>query len=111
MDMKDETRKNIAENYYPFPCDKCGLCCRFVNYVDEMKGYDKGDGTCRFLQLDNTCQIYSHRPDVCNGKYIYEKFYRHMSVIDFHRMISRYCQEIKEGKFVERLSENVSKNG
>lgn len=88
------------ESYRPYPCTKCGLCCRFVNYVEELSGYDTGDGTCCFLNDDNTCSIYLNRPDVCNGKYVYENYYNHMTVDDFHSMMLKYCKEIQEGTFL-----------
>lgn len=80
------------EEYYPYHCMKCGNCCRHVN---GFKSLDRGDGICIYLTKDNICSIYNHRPNVCNGKYIYEKFFSNMSVKEFHELASIICQELK----------------
>lgn len=98
------------DKYYPFPCDKCGMCCQYVKYVEELSQYDIGDGTCKFLMEDNSCRIYYKRPNVCNGKYVYEKYFSHMTVDDYHKMMVEYCRKIKEEIFGERLSKDVSRN-
>lgn len=95
------------EQYYPYPCKKCGLCCRYTRLLPALAKYDRGDGVCKFLKEDNTCSIYATRPDVCNGRYVYETYCSGMDVESFHKMIAMYCQEIREGKLLERLPKNV----
>ncbi len=107
MLFMNNARGEQMEEYYPYPCKKCGSCCRYTRLIPDLVKYDRGDGSCKYLEVDNTCSIYEHRPDVCNGRYVYEKHYSGMAVSDYHKMIAKYCQEIREGKLIERLSENV----
>ena len=61
-----------------------------------MKWLDRGDGTCRYLRKDNLCVIYNRRPNLCRGKFIYEKYHSHMRVIDFHNMCKKICDRMEE---------------
>ena len=57
-----------------FPCISCGLCCRSLNLaiVNDYHHLDRGDGTCRNLNLDsNLCNIYHERPNICRVGYAY----------------------------------------
>lgn len=74
----------------------CGACCRHVNIFKEMQQYDRGDGTCIHLRMDNKCEIYNERPNICNGKYVYEHYFSHMTVMEFHKMIKKYCDALQE---------------
>lgn len=59
-----------------FICIKCGLCCRNIDYILELKEYDLGNGTCKYLDTKtNSCTIYYKRPEVCNVEKSYAKFY------------------------------------
>lgn len=50
----------------PFPCTRCGLCCRHVHLSDETRFLDRGDGTCLHYEDDSRgCSIYDERPDIC----------------------------------------------
>lgn len=57
-----------------FPCTQCGACCKLVwankYFID--RDMVKDDGSCVNLQPDNSCGIYSTRPEVCNFNAIYE---------------------------------------
>lgn len=88
----------IVQKYYPFPCDCCGECCKHVNRIPQLLGFDRGDGICKFLNVDNRCSIYSIRPNACNCKYVYEKYFPYMSVREFHRIIYFFCKIIKGEK-------------
>ena len=35
-----------------FPCDRCGLCCKHLELIPDLKYLDKGNGRCIHL-LDN----------------------------------------------------------
>ena len=48
-----------------FLCDKCGLCCRNIDKVPQLKEFHNGDGICKFL-TNNKCSIYESRPLICN---------------------------------------------
>lgn len=57
-----------------FPCKRCGLCCRNISKIPELKSFDLGNGVCKFLN-DNLCEIYDTRPDICCVDVMYEKNY------------------------------------
>ena len=86
------------EKYYPYDCKRCGACCRHVDLIDEMKSFNRGDGVCKNLTEDNLCKIYSERPLLCNGEYVYEKFFSNMAVEDFHKVISKLCDKFREAQ-------------
>lgn len=50
-------------------CIQCGDCCRTLKWqvklFPEAAKYDRGDGTCRFLDAENRCSIYEERPHWC----------------------------------------------
>lgn len=94
------------EKYYPYPCKQCGNCCKYVNLVEEIKHLDRGDGICKNLTENNLCKIYSNRPNVCNGQYVYEHRYSNISVEDFHKMVAIFCKEIREHK-IEELHKKI----
>ncbi len=49
-----------------FPCTSCGLCCQNISKIEELKDYDIGNGICKYFDvLNNECQIYETRPDIC----------------------------------------------
>ncbi|MRJ03065.1 MAG: YkgJ family cysteine cluster protein [Epsilonproteobacteria bacterium] len=63
----------------PFPCTRCGLCCRQAGTVKELSELDRGDGICRYLNLEeNICTIYGERPEICTIGKSYEKRFSHI---------------------------------
>lgn len=83
------------DKYYPYPCERCGDCCRHIDLIDDMEDYNRGDGVCKHLTADNLCEIYSERPPLCNGEYVYKKFFDDMTVEDFHKQIQELCKKIR----------------
>lgn len=59
-----------------FLCTKCGLCCRNIDKIPELKEYDVGDGVCVHLTEGNLCDIYDTRPDICNVERMFEIKYK-----------------------------------
>ena len=88
-------------DYYPYDCQRCGACCRHVDRVTEMKTFNRGDGVCKHLTEDNLCEIYSERPPLCNGEYLYKKFFSDMSVEEFHEIINMLCKDLRRQEFEE----------
>ena len=86
------------EKYYPYSCERCGDCCRHVDSIAEMKNFNRGDGVCKHLTADNLCEIYSERPPLCRGEYVYEKFFADITVEEFHGIISTLCKKIREAE-------------
>lgn len=86
------------EDYFPYPCERCGACCRHVDLIEGMRNFNRGDGVCKHLTPDNLCEIYSERPPLCNGEYVYNKFFADMTVEDFHEMIFNLCKKLREAQ-------------
>lgn len=86
------------QKYYPFPCDCCSECCRNIDKVQYLIGFDRGDGVCKFLDKSNKCSIYKIRPNMCNGEYVYKKYFSYMTVSQFHEYIYSLCKELKKRK-------------
>ena len=82
--------------YNPYPCKRCGSCCRHVDLITEMKHFDRGDGVCKYLMPENLCKIYADRPPLCNGEYVYKRFFSDMTTEDFHKIISLLCKRLRK---------------
>ena len=98
------------ETYRTYSCNKCGACCRNVDKVNGMQMYDRGDGTCIHLQENNRCEIYPTRPSICNGKYVYEHYFSHISVDEFHNIVHSICKKLQEENTSEGLCKDKSHN-
>ena len=82
-----------------FECDKCGACCKNIRLsIFYKKELDRGDGVCKHLTEENLCEIYSTRPPLCNGEYVYKKFFSDMTVEEFHEMIFKLCKKLREAQ-------------
>ena len=81
-----------------FSCDKCGLCCRNIDRIPELKTFHKGNGICKFL-INNKCSIYDRRPLICNVDRIYEKFFRTSYTLEeFYKLNHQVCKMLKQHK-------------
>lgn len=84
------------ENRKQFTCDKCGLCCRNIGHIAELKEFDDGNGVCMSLSSDNLCKIYENRPDICNVEIMFSKKYRlSMTWDDYVSFNKRGCELLK----------------
>lgn len=73
MDI-DQSKENETMN---FPCTHCGICCKNISNIAELKEFDKGNGICKYLNLQsNACEIYDTRPEICRVDVMFEKNYR-----------------------------------
>lgn len=80
-----------------FSCDICGLCCKHLEEIPQLKEYDSGDGSCIYLGDDDRCKIYENRPDICNVKKMYDLFYKDMmDEDDYIQKNIVACKEIKK---------------
>lgn len=58
-----------------------------------MKEYDSGEGVCKYLNANNRCDIYDHRPVFCNTDLMFEKIYsRFMSRDEYDKMNEESCK-------------------
>lgn len=56
-------RSDFLDESGNWECIKCGACC--LNITPVYPDLDRGDRTCKFLSKENTCEIYSSRPNLC----------------------------------------------
>jgi uncharacterized protein len=81
-----------------FPCDKCGLCCKHIDLIPQLKEFDTGNGRCKNLTEDNLCAIYDKRPEICNVSKMYKLVYReYMSQEEYLSLNIEACEKIKRG--------------
>lgn len=77
-------------------CTRCGICCTQLNCNPLYAELDRGDGTCRHLDLtEKTCTIFPTRPEVCNSEILYQKHFRHMPPEDFIAANLELCKEMQ----------------
>lgn len=79
-------------------CSDCNAnCCRQVGKFAYMKDYDRGDGTCKYLDADNRCMIYETRPPVCNTDLLYERYYsQFMTREQYDKANSEACEQLRK---------------
>lgn len=78
-----------------FICSQCGACCRNIAGIKELRNFDIGNGTCRYLR-ENKCTIYNKRPDICKIEAMYDKIYRYrMSASDYYKMNYNACSLLR----------------
>lgn len=84
----------MKEKFY---CDQCGLCCKSISYVPELKNFDRGDGVCQHLSEEGLCLIYDTRPEICRVDEMYEKYFsKTMSREEFYRENMKVCDALKQ---------------
>lgn len=79
-----------------FPCDRCGLCCRHLEQIPQLKDFDSGDGKCVHLLDNNECLIYNNRPNICNVSKMFELYFKnHMTEEEYIAINMDGCIKIK----------------
>lgn len=78
-----------------FLCDKCGKCCRLLGGIPQLVAFDRGDGVCIHLQ-GNLCDIYDHRPDICNVEKMFSQFSSRMTYDEYLALMSNSCDHLKK---------------
>lgn len=83
-----------------FNCSKCGECCKHVYLSELYKDFDRGDGTCRYLDLEtNLCSIYETRPILCQVDACYEKYFKSkLSLEEYYKINYDACKKLKNKK-------------
>ena len=79
-----------------FECDCCGLCCRLIGNIPQLKHFDRGDGVCCHLTDANLCDMYESRPEVCSVERMYSHFSSEMTKEEYLAMMGVSCKYIKE---------------
>lgn len=77
-------------------CNCCGKCCQHVDKVPALQSLALEGGRCKYLDKDNRCSIYDHRPAVCNVRWIYEHFFKPMGVSeeDYYAKTQEACEKL-----------------
>lgn len=78
-----------------FECDRCGLCCRLIGNVPQLRHFDRGDGVCVHLTEGNLCDIYETRPEVCSVDRMYSRFAAKLTKEEYLDAMSRSCAMLK----------------
>ncbi|WP_064093130.1 YkgJ family cysteine cluster protein [Rossellomorea aquimaris] len=79
----------------PFPCNSCGLCCQNIGHIEELKSYDLGNGTCKYL-IDQKCSIYESRPLICRIEEMYEKvFFKQFTKEEYYLANLKACKKLQ----------------
>lgn len=79
-----------------FECDKCGICCKHIDNIPQLKSFDMGNGRCKFLLDNNLCEIYEHRPDICNVSKMYEiEYSKYFTEEEYFELNFEGCLKIK----------------
>lgn len=85
------------DNENKFPCIECGLCCMHVKGIEHLRRWTDNSGKCKYLKSDNLCQIYQHRPLLCNVEKSYDEiYYKKMSKKDFYLVNLQICIELNQ---------------
>ncbi|RSK28806.1 YkgJ family cysteine cluster protein [Bacillus sp. HMF5848] len=78
-----------------FPCSECGLCCKKISLIPELRQYDRGDGTCKYL-IESRCSIYDTRPQVCRIDDMYHNvYYKTYSKEQFYEENLKVCKALQ----------------
>ena len=78
-----------------FTCNCCGLCCKSIGGILQLRRFDRGDGVCRHLTDANLCDIYESRPEVCNVERMYSRFSSEMTKAKYYSMMEASCKYLK----------------
>lgn len=87
----------VGQEVMSFPCYRCGACCRHVNVAPETQMLDRGDGICRYYDVEQKlCSIYSNRPEICRIDLQYKLYYSDkMSWDDFVALNLSACAQLE----------------
>ncbi len=82
-----------------FKCSRCGLCCRNINKVPDLKEFDDGNGVCIHLTENNLCDIYYSRPDICNVEKMFEiKYKETFTREEYDQLNEEGCKSLRMNK-------------
>lgn len=81
-----------------FFCDKCGLCCMYVNESPIYSELDRGDGICKYFDCDTKlCSVYDNRPIICNIDKAYQLYFKDiMPLEEYYRLNYETCNMLKK---------------
>ncbi len=94
-----------------FSCKKCGCCCRNVlrweqnaSLLSSLTGmelqfpFKHVNGACEHLSDDNSCDIYTERPDICRTSFIFNVLKKRYQISDSELEILQQISCMENGK-------------
>ena len=80
-----------------FLCTSCGLCCQNISQIEKLKGFDLGDGICKYFDKQNlTCKIYETRPDICRVDLMFEKkYFKYYTKDEYFKLNIEACNKLQ----------------
>lgn len=74
------------------------MCCKNISHIEALKGFDLGNGVCRFLDIEtNSCKIYESRPEICNIDSMYKRhFHALYTYKEFVNLNIEACNAMQE---------------
>ena len=68
-----------------------------MDKVPALRELANAEGACKFLDAENKCSIYDHRPAVCNVRWIYEHFFKPVGVSEdeYYAKTQEACNKLK----------------
>ncbi|MEA1955893.1 MAG: YkgJ family cysteine cluster protein [Campylobacterota bacterium] len=80
-----------------FGCTGCGLCCRHIEKIVELKDYNLGNGVCKHLDtITNNCMIYDSRPNICKVDKMFDiEYHKKFSKEEFYIKNAEVCNSLQ----------------
>lgn len=93
-----------------FPCDKCGICCRYIDRAIKSIGitdfpYSNKDGVCEML-VGNKCSVYDVRPIICNVDAWIDKFGINRDW--FYKLNMEACTNLKRQELINEIDKDIA---
>ncbi|WQU98882.1 YkgJ family cysteine cluster protein [Helicobacter pylori] len=97
--MEESKKQKILDR---FPCTSCGLCCKNITGIVELKEFDTGNGVCKFLDLEtNGCKIYESCPLICRIDEAHKKLFPHIPCKEFYAKNAEICNALQEANHMD----------
>tara|TARA_Y100000310_G_C20326713_1_gene643333 strand:- start:276 stop:599 length:324 start_codon:yes stop_codon:yes gene_type:complete len=77
-----------------FLCSGCGACCKLASLIGLPSN---PDGSCIFLNEDNTCEIYENRPKICSVEKMYDDYLLKdpsLTKKNWYKMNTKVCHKL-----------------
>ena len=86
-----------------FPCTCCGVCCKNIAGIEELKDFDLGNGVCKFLnEKTKQCDIYEQRPKICKIDEMFDFHYsKYFSKEQFYLINIKSCNLLQEKENID----------
>lgn len=90
-------------------CGSCkAYCCRIAGLI--LKELDRGDGICLYLNKNNKCEIYDHRPIICNTDKMYDKYFKDKyTKEEWIELNKRSCKDLENESKQSEVEDKVQK--